>query len=407
MIHYCPDCGGGLEYDIISDCMCCAYCGGKFKPDQLNYSESQKKDSVVSVPLSYVKDNYDPSVDGEMMECNMYLCKACGAELVINDVESATFCAYCGQPSIVFDRVSLKKKPKYIIPFKVTKEEAVSRIREKLGKGMFVPNEIKNFKIDVIRGIYVPHYIFDLEYNDDMLIRGKVKSGKNTVTRYFYRKAEAEFKKLSIDGSVQLNDNSTERLEPFNFHEVREFNTAYFSGFYADCADENESSLQAKARYKAKELYEEKVISTVNASSKSIIKQRPKTNIHAMEYIMMPAWFMAFHYEGKPYTIMVNGQTGKVVGAVPSNKTAVATFGGTLCAILAFICGTICQAVGSGITSGNTSSDGVGDFLGFFVMAMICAIGGAANQVKKYKKSVELTGASTINKYAKNRQEET
>ena len=34
-------------------------------------------------------------------------------------------------------------------------------------------------------------------------------------------------------------------------------------------------------------------------------------------YLMMPVWFFTFKYEGKPYTILINGQTGKVVGTMP------------------------------------------------------------------------------------------
>ena len=32
---------------------------------------------------------------------------------------------------------------------------------------------------------------------------------------------------------------------------------------------------------------------------------------------MMPAWFLTFNYKNEPYTFLVNGQTGKVVGSVP------------------------------------------------------------------------------------------
>ena len=45
------------------------------------------------------------------MECNIYKCTTCGAEVTINDAEAATFCAYCGQPTIVYSRVSSWAKP--------------------------------------------------------------------------------------------------------------------------------------------------------------------------------------------------------------------------------------------------------------------------------------------------------
>jgi hypothetical protein len=42
-------------------------------------------------------------------------------------------------------------------------------------------------------------------------------------------------------------------------------------------------------------------------------------------YMMMPVWFFTFKFEGKPYTVLVNGQTGKVVGTMPWQKKKVYT----------------------------------------------------------------------------------
>ena len=42
-----------------------------------------------------------------------------------------------------------------------------------------------------------------------------------------------------------------------------------------------------------------------------------------MEDILLPAWFFVFRYRNKNYTIMVNGQTGKVVGTVPIDRARV------------------------------------------------------------------------------------
>ena len=34
-------------------------------------------------------------------------------------------------------------------------------------------------------------------------------------------------------------------------------------------------------------------------------------------YAMAPVWILTTRYEGKPYTFMMNGQTGKMVGSLP------------------------------------------------------------------------------------------
>ena len=55
--------------------------------------------------------------------------------------------------------------------------------------------------------------------------------------------------------------------------------------------------------------------------SKSVVKELKNL------YIMFPVWFLTFRYKEKPYTFLINGQSGKIIGAVPFHKgKAVALF---------------------------------------------------------------------------------
>ena len=38
-------------------------------------------------------------------------------------------------------------------------------------------------------------------------------------------------------------------------------------------------------------------------------------------YVMVPVWILTTRYNDVPYTFMMNGQTGKVVGSLPYDKT--------------------------------------------------------------------------------------
>ena len=143
MILFCANCGKALVYNPEKRKMECPSCGSLYEADQIPEPETE-----------------------DTMECNIYTCTACGAELAVNGVESSTFCAYCGQPTIVFSRVSSEIKPNYILPFSITKEQAVASIRNQLKKGFFISNEIKNFSVERVRGIYIPYWLFDIHYAD-------------------------------------------------------------------------------------------------------------------------------------------------------------------------------------------------------------------------------------------------
>ena len=44
-------------------------------------------------------------------------------------------------------------------------------------------------------------------------------------------------------------------------------------------------------------------------------------DVGKVSYAMVPVWILTTRYNDRPYTFMMNGQTGKVVGSLPYDKT--------------------------------------------------------------------------------------
>ena len=57
-----------------------------------------------------------------------YNCPSCGAELICDASTAATSCPYCGNPTVVPGQFSGALKPDYVIPFKLSKEDAVAAL---------------------------------------------------------------------------------------------------------------------------------------------------------------------------------------------------------------------------------------------------------------------------------------
>jgi DNA-directed RNA polymerase subunit RPC12/RpoP len=165
MIYKCPNCNGALEYNPITDRMECEFCGEGFILAEIEAAQERKEHtynqqtgsqkviidgegshefhtSADAVHPDTIVQNEEQEVDFlanvETMECNIYTCTSCGAELAISETEAATFCAYCGQPTVVFSRVSKELKPQSIVLFRIDKEQAIAGIREKLNKSFLV-----------------------------------------------------------------------------------------------------------------------------------------------------------------------------------------------------------------------------------------------------------------------------
>lgn len=396
MIYKCPNCGGALKYDANTSKMMCEYCISYFEPEEMTMQTQESRATKEEIAAT----NEAVAMDAEdYIEYNVYSCTSCGGELMVNGLESSTFCAYCGQPTIVFNRVSKELRPQYIVPFSVTKKEAESEIRERLTKGFFVPKEVKQFDVERLRGIYIPYWLCDMDYKDKQSIKGTVGSGKNKKTRYYYRAAECRYKNITLDASSRLNDESSQRLEPFDTTRLVPFDAGYLSGYYADRYDVEKKEIEELATQRAKWLFDEEVRKTVKADNLVTTSYCPKKRLRDTKYVLLPVWFLTFRYQDEPYTFLVNGQTGKVVGAVPYVQKLF-----WLILIGLSVIGTL---IGTPIMAGILETDSDERFKVWLMLVGLGVIAFSAGLKKlaKVKEGINLSKSKVTLKFVKERQE--
>ncbi len=400
MIYRCLNCGGPLEFDTRTKRMTCELCCSFFSMEMVASQAEKEKEQIEKVE----EDSCfaDTTVwEQDTMECKMYHCNSCGAQLLIDEVESATYCAFCGQPTVVFQRVDKQKRPKYIIPFCVSKELALQKVRQRIDSGLFIPKEIKNVTMDRVRGIYIPYQMVNVRYHDTQVFSTVVSTKDSTQKKRFYDvEGEACFKQMTVDTSMQLNDESAMRLEPYEMIGLKEFEPAYLSGFYADCSDEDNFITKKKVERRAKKLYTEQIkekIKKKGGHSPVLEFSNPVCEIEKMDSVLLPAWFVVFHHEGESYTLMVNGQTGKVIGAVPMDtKKAIAIFlpfSLLVSAIIAKMLTSLCD-----VSNGNGLQ-----VLMFVFLLGVLAWSIACNRWKKYKHSQKLAKEVEIQQFSQKR----
>jgi DNA-directed RNA polymerase subunit RPC12/RpoP len=408
MIYRCKNCGGVIEYSVEKDRMVCDYCKSEFRVEELTQS-SDSTDSQSDVIHMRYKGEELQQDEPNFIKMQIVRCTACGAELAVNGVEASTFCAYCGQASVIQDRVDSVLKPNYIIPFKVTKDEAEKIIRKTLKKGFFVPKAIKNFEAEKMRGIYVPFWLFDIRYKDFQYWEYTVKNKETNnqyMDRYEYIEAEAFFKRLTLDASYKLNDDSSVRLEPYDMSQLTKFDTAYLSGYYADRFDMRVNYVQKNAISRACEYFIEMVRKRKKQKNGYIIKNWPIHRITKTDYALLPVWFLTFTYDDEPLTIMVNGQTGKMVGAVPAVKHKVYLF--YLFAVLSLF--TLLMAGLTELTKLLFIEYFIAEtavlpyLLGIMIIPLILVLL-AKNKYDELKRSISLTTELKTNRFMKERQD--
>ena len=314
--YSCPKCGVALVFNPQTQNLHCEYCGTSFTVDEVRESEFRLEEMIRRMNAGADTEENDGE-EYETISMKILRCSSCGAELASREEETSSYCAYCGQPTIVTERLQDCRRPDFIIPFKVTKERAERLVREQIAGGGFIPNEIRNFEPERICGIYIPYWLFDVYTSDGQL--WKYNDGDDN-TYYGYYAADSVFQRVTSEASRRFNDYFSAKLEPYRMDEVMRFDETYLSGFYSDQFDVSREEAGAQTRLRAKRLFSDKITERRKERHAWLISSKPVAEEFRARYALLPVWFMTTRYRNKPYTVLVNGQTGKTVCSMPVNK---------------------------------------------------------------------------------------
>lgn len=345
----CPNCSASLVFNASSGKVECCYCGSSFEAETLVTSitevdgdsidgtdaklvidetpEAEIKLEDSEETVSEITDKSQP-VDSENGQ--EFVCNNCGARIVTDKNTSATFCMFCGSPSIISQRLEDEYSPRYIIPFKVNKDAAITKFLDWCQGGRWSPFGFASDKnISKITGIYVPFWLYSQVLDVDIKATAKnVKtssSGSKTIEEtilYDLNYAKTlTYQDIPLDGSSALDDELMEAVEPFVYDELRDFNPMYLAGFFAERYDLAPKDLASR--------YEERINDYVkgdfnkwsrNYGTVTMGEIKKRVVDSKIDYALMPVWFLRYEYLSKAYYFAVNGQTGEVAGIVPKSR---------------------------------------------------------------------------------------
>jgi len=341
--YQCPCCGAGLHFGGDIQKLNCEYCDNEFDIDTVRaFNESQsKKDSV---DIQWELEQKSGWGQDEQDKLTNFLCPSCGAEIMSDSTTAATFCPYCDNPAIMPGRLSGGLRPDSVLPFRTTKEDAKAALLKMCkGKPLLPKGFTEEQRLEKITGMYVPFWLYDCKGD----FKGSYKAtrihtwmdAKYTYTRTEHflldRAADADFIGIPMDGSSKMDDAFMESIEPFDYGQLTDFDTAFLSGFYADKYDVEADKGKDRIRQRVDNAMNDQVrpslagFATVIPTSRQLNIQHSKAR-----YVLLPVWMLNTKYRGKMYTFAMNGQTGKMTGTLPiCPKRSAAWFSGIFAAV--------------------------------------------------------------------------
>ena len=167
--YQCPACTGPLHFVGGSGKLECEYCGASYDVAEIEalYAEKEEKAAAAQQAAEETRQSA-PSGDGGAWDTSTlsedwgaegdgmraYGCPSCGAELICDETTAATSCPYCGNPTVVPGQFSGQLRPDFIIPFKLSKEDAVRALKGHYKGKFFLPKSFtQENHVQEIQGI--------------------------------------------------------------------------------------------------------------------------------------------------------------------------------------------------------------------------------------------------------------
>ena len=352
--YQCPACTGPLHYSAKSGKLACDYCGSSFDVAEIEALYARKEAEAAAAKqaadakaeaaqvakaeaaeaaaaaggwdTSELSRDWGAEADG----LRVYSCPSCGAELICDQSTAATACPYCGNPAIVPGQFSGALRPGYILPFRLSKDDAVQALRAHYKGKPFLPRSFTSANhIEQIQGVYVPFWLFDggaegaASYRASNTNVYETGDYEVTETRHYHvvRAGSLAFEKIPVDASSKMPDDHMDSIEPFDYAQLRPFSTAYLPGYLADKYDVTIDDSRDRADTRCRETLAQALRDTVTGYGACVTEREDialrRGKVH---YALLPVWMLSTKWRGQDFLFAMNGQTGKLVGDLPTDR---------------------------------------------------------------------------------------
>ena len=344
-VNRCPRCGATeIQLRPSVGMLVCLFCRHEWAEDRLDETIANGDLTTLSgTAMGSGAANIDTGA-GSLITMK---CAGCGAEVVVNTAEQmGARCHWCRHVLTINEQVANGAVPDAVLPFAITHDAAMVKIREFAGKRrMFADRAFVNgFKPENVVGVYMPYMVVDGNVSADVVGAGEVQtrrytrgSGDDEETFYdadvyqVQRHIDFTVDDLTIEASserAQMNskqntNNVINTILPFDTENAVKWNASYLTGFTSEKRDQDVDKMSPLLENQLLSIARSQVAASISSYDRGVRWEGERVQVHGTRWVAMylPVWLYS-HFderEGKSvmHYIAVNGRTGEVMGSVP------------------------------------------------------------------------------------------
>jgi DNA-directed RNA polymerase subunit RPC12/RpoP len=276
-------------------------------------------------------------------------CSGCGAEVVVNVSEGLNArCHWCRHVLGINEQIPNGAVPDAVLPFRLTHDEAVTKIREFAGKRRtFAHRRFKaEFAPQNVVGVYMPYMVVDANAAGAVAGVGEIETrrytrgeGENKVTYYdadvyqVTRAVRYTVDDLTVESSAQRaqfgpanTNNVINTILPFDTKNAVGWNADYLRGFTSERRDSNVEALRPRVEDELMSITRAQVEGTLRAYDRGVRWETEQLDVAGTRWVAMylPVWLYSYYHvedgRGMVHYIAVNGRTGETMGSIPVAK---------------------------------------------------------------------------------------
>lgn len=314
-IFKCPGCASNMRFNEQKQKMECPTCGVDVSVEDYDAKEIE--------------------LDGGQKcgdDTSIYRCPSCGAEMLTENLQVTYSCRWCGTEMAVFGNMENKIRPEKVIPFSISKEQAINHFNQWWMEHDIMPeyDQVK-MKFD-IHPLYLPVWLSDTNVQTDITAVVRTEETEeemysqnrgNKKKYYLIRKAISSiFSRVPSIASYNFSSTRFQGIEPYDYNKLQDFTPAYLSGFPAEQYSIEAQDIIPKMIKRVRDFGKEQcrihICTNTHGYSEIETEQTSEgaTELKEICYALVPVWVCSYTYKNKKRMVYVNGQTGKTDGEV-------------------------------------------------------------------------------------------
>ncbi len=323
----CQNCGAPTVWDPESDALACQHCG-------TSRAVPRAEGAILERPLA----DAGLAARGLGLEARAVRCLTCGASVALDAVATAASCAFCGSSNVLSQEANRNAlRPESLIPLDIGRGAAEQNLRRWLAGLWFRPGALKRLQRFDAVGVYVPYWTFDARVHSDwsadaghyywetqmvpVMRNGRLRLEARRVQKVRWVPAWGQrddaFDDLLVNASRGVPDALAGKLGGFDTQKLVPYRPEYLAGWRAEeyRLDLEQAWSVARGRIVAQQ--QRRCAADVPGDTQRNLRVTNDIEGVHWKHVLLPIWTLTYPFGGKSYTVLVNGQSGRVHGVAP------------------------------------------------------------------------------------------